>query len=50
VEVLDSPSPFFKGTAGSRILIAVAHGEGLADFSQPGDSKAVHRAMRPRDA
>jgi phosphoribosylformylglycinamidine synthase len=32
--------------AGSRIPIAVAHGEGFADFSQRGDAKAVHRAMR----
>ncbi len=46
VEVLDSPSAFFKGMAGSRIPIAVAHGEGFADFSQRGDAKAVHRAMR----
>jgi phosphoribosylformylglycinamidine synthase len=46
VEVLDSPSLFFKGMAGSRIPIAVAHGEGFADFSQSGDPKAVHRAMR----
>ena len=46
VEVLDSPSLFFAGMAGSRIPIAVAHGEGHADFSQRGDAKAVHRAMR----
>jgi phosphoribosylformylglycinamidine synthase len=46
VEVLDSPSIFFKGMEGSRIPIAVAHGEGFADFSQRGDAKAVHRAMR----
>ncbi len=46
VEVLDSPSLFFKGMAGSRIPIAVAHGEGYADFSQRGDAKAVQRAMR----
>jgi len=32
--------------AGSRIPIAVAHGEGFADFSQRGDPKAVRRAMR----
>jgi phosphoribosylformylglycinamidine synthase len=32
--------------AGSRIPIAVAHGEGYADFSQRGDAKAVHRALR----
>jgi phosphoribosylformylglycinamidine synthase len=46
VEVLDSPSLFFTGMAGSRLPIAVAHGEGFADFSQRGDSKAVQRAMR----
>ena len=46
VEVLDSPSIFFKGMAGSRLPIAVAHGEGFADFSQRGDAAAVHRAMR----
>jgi phosphoribosylformylglycinamidine synthase len=46
VEVLESPSLFFAGMAGSRLPIAVAHGEGFADFSQRGDAKAVHRAMR----
>jgi phosphoribosylformylglycinamidine synthase len=46
VEVLPSPSIFFTGMEGSRIPIAVAHGEGFADFSQRGDAKAVHRAMR----
>jgi phosphoribosylformylglycinamidine synthase len=46
VEVLDSPSLFFTGMAGSRIPIAVAHGEGYADFSQRGDAKMVKRAMR----
>ena len=46
VEVLDSPSIFFTGMAGSRLPIAVAHGEGQADFSQRGDAAAVHRAMR----
>jgi phosphoribosylformylglycinamidine synthase len=46
VEVLESPSIFFAGMAGSRIPIAVAHGEGYADFSQRGDAKAVHRALR----
>ena len=46
VEVLDSPSIFFTGMAGSRIPVAVAHGEGFADFSQRGDATAVHRAMR----
>ena len=46
VEVLDSPSIFFKGMAGSRLPVAVAHGEGFADFSQRGDAAQVHRAMR----
>ncbi|WP_428423818.1 phosphoribosylformylglycinamidine synthase [Methylibium sp.] len=46
VEVLDSPSIFFSGMAGSRLPIAVAHGEGFADFSQRGDPQAVQRAMR----
>ena len=32
VEVLESPSLFFKGMAGSRLPIAVAHGEGFANF------------------
>jgi phosphoribosylformylglycinamidine synthase len=46
VEVLDSPALFFAGMAESRIPIAVAHGEGFADFSQRGDAKTVKRAMR----
>jgi phosphoribosylformylglycinamidine synthase len=46
VEVLDSPSIFFTGMAGSRLPIAVAHGEGYADFAQRGDAAKVARAMR----
>jgi phosphoribosylformylglycinamidine synthase len=46
VEILESPSVFFDGMQGSRLPIAVAHGEGYADFSQRGDAQAVHRAMR----
>jgi phosphoribosylformylglycinamidine synthase len=46
VEVLDGPSLFFAGMAGSRIPIAVSHGEGHADFSQRGDAATVQRAMR----
>ena len=46
VEVLDSPSIFLLGMAGSRLPVAVAHGEGCADFSQRGDPATVHRAMR----
>ena len=36
LEVLDSPSIFFKGMAGSRIPIAVAHGEGRAEWPSVG--------------
>ncbi len=46
VEVLESPSLFFSGMAGSRIPIVVSHGEGYADFSQRGDAAAVQRALR----
>ena len=46
VEVQDSPSAFFTGMAGSRLPIAVAHGEGYADFSQRGNAALVHPAMR----
>ncbi|WP_374587002.1 phosphoribosylformylglycinamidine synthase [Ideonella dechloratans] len=46
VEVLESPSIFFQGMAGSRLPIATAHGEGFADFSQRGDVNRVHQAMR----
>ncbi|AXA90786.1 phosphoribosylformylglycinamidine synthase [Massilia sp. YMA4] len=46
VEVLDSPSIFFQGMAGTQSPIAVAHGEGYADFSQTGDVSAVLGAMR----
>ena len=42
VEVLESPSLFFSGMAGSRMPIAVAHGEGYAEFSSPA---AVHRML-----
>ncbi len=34
VEVLESPSIFFNGMAGSRMPIAVAHGEGYTEFSE----------------
>ena len=46
VEVLPTPSIFFREMAGSRVPIAVAHGEGYADFSQRGDAGEVHAAMR----
>jgi phosphoribosylformylglycinamidine synthase len=46
VEVVPSASIFLGGLAGSRIPVAVAHGEGYADFAQRGDPARVHAAMR----
>jgi phosphoribosylformylglycinamidine synthase len=48
--VLESPSIFFAGMAGSRLPIAVSHGEGFANFSQRGNAQQVHRALRFVDA
>ncbi|MFC5499843.1 phosphoribosylformylglycinamidine synthase [Caenimonas terrae] len=49
VEVLQSPSLFFQGMAGMRLPIAVAHGEGYANFAQRGDRPSVLAAMRFTD-
>ncbi len=38
VEIADSPSLFLQGMAGTRLPIAVAHGEGFANFSGQGDA------------
>jgi len=46
VEVLESPSLFFQGMAGSRLPIAVAHGEGYANFKHRGNRDAAIGAMR----
>ncbi|TFZ08191.1 phosphoribosylformylglycinamidine synthase [Ramlibacter humi] len=46
VEVLESPSLFFAGMAGSRLPIVVAHGEGYANFAHRGDAAKVIPAMR----
>jgi phosphoribosylformylglycinamidine synthase len=46
VEVLDSPSLFFAGMAGARLPIAVAHGEGFANFAYRGDRAKAIAAMR----
>ncbi|MEX0957933.1 MAG: phosphoribosylformylglycinamidine synthase [Burkholderiales bacterium] len=43
VEVGRSPSLFFSGMAGSRMPVAVAHGEGYAEFG----SEAALRRARP---
>jgi len=49
VEVLDSPSLFLHGMAGARMPIAVAHGEGYANFRARGDAAKVQAALRFTD-
>ncbi|MBK8073984.1 MAG: phosphoribosylformylglycinamidine synthase [Kineosporiaceae bacterium] len=49
VEILDSPSLFTAGMAGSLIPIAVAHGEGFANFAARGDAGAVQKVARFAD-
>ncbi len=46
VEVLESPSLFLQGMAGSRLPMAVAHGEGFANFKHRGNSAKAIGAMR----
>ncbi len=46
VEVLESPSLFLHGMAGSRLPIAVAHGEGYANFAYRGNAAKAIAAMR----
>ncbi|WP_284449313.1 phosphoribosylformylglycinamidine synthase [Pseudoxanthomonas mexicana] len=46
LEVQESPSVFFRGMAGSRIPVAVAHGEGRASFASAVDQAAAHVALR----
>jgi phosphoribosylformylglycinamidine synthase len=46
VEVLPSPSLFFHDMAGSRMPIAVAHGEGFANFKFRGNAQQAIAAMR----
>ncbi len=47
VEVLASPSLFFDGMVGSKMPIAVAHGEGFAEFSnkEPSESSVVNAVL-----
>ena len=49
VEVLESPSLFFTGLAGSRLPIDVAHGEGFANFNYRGNANKAIAAMRFTD-
>ncbi|HET7359362.1 MAG TPA: phosphoribosylformylglycinamidine synthase [Rhodanobacteraceae bacterium] len=46
VEVLDSPSLFLKGMAGSRIPVVVAHGEGRVDFERACSPSKSHGCLR----
>jgi phosphoribosylformylglycinamidine synthase len=46
VEVLDSPSIFLRGMAGARLPVAVAHGEGFANFAHRGDAAQALAALR----
>ena len=50
VEVIDSPSILFAGMAGLRAPIAVAHGEGRAEFDAPEHAAQALAAMRFVDA
>ena len=49
VEVLESPSLFLQGMAGTRLPIAVAHGEGYANFKHRGNAHKAIAAMRFTD-
>jgi len=46
VEIVESPSIFTQSMAGTRVPVAVAHGEGFADFARQGDPSRVVRAVR----
>eukprot|EP01135_Chromosphaera_perkinsii_P009346 Nk52_evm22s1737 gene=Nk52_evmTU22s1737 len=45
VEIVQSPSVFFKGMEGTKIPIAVAHGEGRAEFASP-QTKVENMCLR----
>ena len=44
VEIMESPSILLQGMAGSRLPIAVAHGEGRVDFEQTGHLAGLERS------
>ena len=46
LEVLDSPSVLLAGMTGSRLPVAVAHGEGRATFAGDDDARAAQVALR----
>jgi len=44
LEITESPSIFFKGMEGSRLMVPLAHGEGQADFSSGSKTEAISSA------
>ncbi|KRG42046.1 phosphoribosylformylglycinamidine synthase [Stenotrophomonas pictorum JCM 9942] len=46
LEVVESPSILLRGMAGSRLPVAVAHGEGRAEFASAVDQAAASVALR----
>ena len=46
LEVVESPSLFLQGMAGSRLPVAVAHGEGRARFDNASDASAARVSLR----
>ncbi|MGY1530342.1 phosphoribosylformylglycinamidine synthase [Luteimonas sp. A649] len=46
LEVVESPSLFLRGMAGSRIPVVVSHGEGRAEFTGDADHAAARVALR----
>ncbi len=46
VEILASPSIFFRGMTGARLPIPVAHGEGRAEFQEAGAANQALAALR----
>jgi phosphoribosylformylglycinamidine synthase len=46
LEVVESPSLFLRGMAGSLIPVSIAHGEGRAEFAGTVDAAAARVALR----
>ncbi|MEG1678688.1 MAG: phosphoribosylformylglycinamidine synthase, partial [Stenotrophomonas sp.] len=46
LEIVESPSILLRGMAGSRLPVAVAHGEGRAEFDSAVDQAAASIALR----
>ncbi len=46
LEVVESPSIFLRGMAGSRIPVVVSHGEGRATFDSAADQTAARVSLR----